>query len=448
VNDLAAIPARELAPSEICRKCDPEQFRFNTTEELEDVPLVRAQPRAVNAITFGVGIGSDGYNLYAMGPEGLGRHTLVRRQLERQAAERGTPADWCYVFNFESPHEPRALQLPAGQAARLRDELGRLAEDLRTSLPAAFETDEYRTRLQEIEAEFSERQDKAIGAVGERAKEQQIALVRTPAGFGFVPRRGEEVMTPDEFHKLPEEDQKRIEQTITALQQELEGALRDVPKWRREAQRKLHELNRQVARAAVRGLIDELKAQYRALTQVVSHLAAVEEDMVEHADAFRQPREGEAPTLFGVPLPAAEGGEQFLRRYRVNVLMSHIPGSGAPIVYEDNPAHDNLVGRIEHVAQMGAFLADFTLIKAGALHRANGGYLILDAAKVLYQPFAWEALKRALRSREIRTAERVRANTETVLAGVKPGVLPRQAAERFATDRVRQAMSCRRYSIM
>jgi predicted ATP-dependent protease len=424
MDDTPGVRLRELGPAELCHRCAPERFAFHTTDELADVDLVQAQARAVAAIGFGVGIGSDGYNLYAMGPEGLGRHTLLRRQLEQRAAARATPPDWCYVFNFSSPHEPRALELPAGQAARLKDELARLIEDLRTSLPAAFETDEYRTRSQEIEAEFSERQDKAISAIGERALEQQIALLRTPTGFGFVPRKADGAMSPDEFHKLPEAEQKRIEQAIALLQQELEGVLNEVPKWRREAQRRLHELNRQVARAAVTALIAELKAGYHALPQVVAHLAAVEEDMIEHADAFRQPREGEVPMLLGVPLPPAEGGEQFLRRYRVNVLIGHADGSGAPIVYEDNPAHDSLVGRVEHVSQLGALVTDFTLIKAGALHRANGGYLMLDAAKVLTQPFAWEALKRALRSREIRTESLGQALSLVSTVSLEPQPIP------------------------
>jgi lon-related putative ATP-dependent protease len=392
----------KLAVSELYRGCDPARLGFQTTDELEDLTQVLGQARAVDAIRFGVGIGRDGYNLFAMGPEGVGRHTVVRRYLEQLAPQRETPSDWCYVFNFAAPHKPRALKLPAGRASGFRQDMAQLVEDLRAGIPAAFESDEYRARQREVETEFNDRQEQAIGAIGERAKDQGIALVRTPAGFGFAPRHGDGVMKPEQYHELKEPEQKRLEQAITGFQEELERAIHDVPKWRREAQRKLRELNRQVTRTAVNGLIEELKAAYQPLPQVVEYLASAQEDMIDHAEVFRQPREGEQPTLFGVPIPLPEGGESLLRRYQVNVLIEHAEAAGAPIVYEDNPTHDNLVGRIEHTAQMGALVTDFTLIKAGSFHRANGGYLIIDALKLLTQPFAWEALKRALNSRESR----------------------------------------------
>jgi lon-related putative ATP-dependent protease len=185
------------------------------------------------------------------------------------------------------------------------------------------------------------------------------------------------------------------------FQEELERVIHETPRWRREAQRKLRELNRQVTRAAVNGLIEELKAEYESLQQVREYLAQVQEDVIDHAELLRQPKDGEPSTFFGLPLP--EAGETFLHRYKVNLLIDHAGAGGAPVVYEDHPTHDNLIGHIEHVNQMGTLVTDFTHIKPGAFHRANGGYLILDALKVLSQPFAWEALKRALRAREIHT---------------------------------------------
>jgi lon-related putative ATP-dependent protease len=396
------VTPRPLAAADLCRRCDPGQFKFRTTDDLEDLAQVLGQARAVNAIEFGVGMGRDGYNMFAMGPEGLGRHTIVRRYLESQAPAREAPSDWCYVYNFATPHKPRALALPAGRAPRLREAMARLVEDLRAGIPAAFESAEYRAKQREIETEFGERQEQAVSAIGERAKNQGIALVRTPAGFGFAPRHGDSVMNPEAYRKLPEAEQQRLENAIAVLQEELESAIHDMPKWRREAQRKLRELNREVTRAVVNGLIEEVRAEYQALPGVLEYLGSMQEDVLDHVEVFRQPKDGEQPTLFGVPLPVSEIGESFLRRYQVNVLIDHGGTERAPIVYDDHPTHDNLVGRIEHIAQMGALVTDFTLIKAGSLHRANGGYLILDAFKVLTQPLAWEALKRALRSREIR----------------------------------------------
>ncbi len=235
-----------LAAGALRRTCDPGGLPFASTDELEDFSDVLGQSRAVEAIQFGVGMERDGYNLYAMGPEGIGRHSIVRRYLEQRAPQRATPSDWCYVYNFAAPDQPQALELPAGSAGRFRKDLQRLVEDLRTGIPGAFETDEYRTRLQEIESEFEQQHEKVIEAVGEKARGKGIALVRTPGGFGFAPMQKDKVMGPDEFHALSEAKQKRIQGAIAALEAELAKAIHEVPQMRREAQRKVRELNRQV----------------------------------------------------------------------------------------------------------------------------------------------------------------------------------------------------------
>jgi predicted ATP-dependent protease len=397
---------------------------FRTTADLADLADPPGQARADGAIRFAVDIRHEGYNLFAMGPEGVGRRTLVRRLLEQQARGSATPSDWCYVFNFESPHLPRALRLPAGRAPAFRDGMARLVEDLRAGIPAAFETEEYRTRLKVIESGFEQEQERALGAVGEHARAEGIALLRTPSGFGFAPLNKDAVMGPEEFQKLPEAEQESLQKKIAALQEELEKIIHQVPKARREAQRSVRELNRQVTSAAVNSLMEELEAEYRALPEVAAYLGAVREDVLDHAEYFQQPKDGERPTLFGIPLPLAEGVESALRRYLVNVLVAQPGQSGAPIVYEENPTHDNLVGRIEHIAQMGTLVTDFSLIKAGALHRANGGYLILDALKVLVQPLAWEALKRALRSHEIRTESLGQALSLVSTVSLTPQPIP------------------------
>jgi lon-related putative ATP-dependent protease len=418
----AAAP-KPLPPHELARRCDADALGFCTTDELEDLDLLLGQKRAMDAIRFGVGIECDGYNLFATGARGVGRHTIVRRYLESGAAVKRIPSDRCYVFNFKSPHKPRSLELPPGRAAKLAQSLARLVDDLRAAIPAAFESDEYRTRRGEIESQLSDRQEEVMNAIGARAQAQGIALLHTPAGFGFAPRQGDEVMSPEAFQKLPEAEQKRIEGTINQLQGELEHAIRDMPKWRSEAQHKLRELNREIIRAAVSVLLEETKLEYTDLPNVREHLDALQEDVLDHVELFHQPKDAESIAPFGTALPR-ELGDTLLRRYRVNVLIDHGAQSGAPVIYEDNPTYDNLIGRIEHLAQMGALVTDFTLIKAGALHRANGGFLVLDAAKVLAQPFAWDALKRALRSREIRIESPGQAYSLVSTVTLEPEPMP------------------------
>ncbi len=388
-----------LSPDKLCRRCDTAQFSFTTTAELVDAEYALGQERAVEAIRFGIGMSPRGYNLFAMGPEGVGRHQIVSQLLAERAATEKIPDDWCYVFNFNQAHRPKALRLPAGKGIEFRRDMERLVEDLRAGIPAAFESDAYRAQRREIESELNERQSQAMGGVEESASAQGIALVRTPAGFGFAPRHEDSVMEPQEFLKLPEKERKRLEAVIGELQEELGKVLHEMPKWRREAYRKLKELNREITRTAVSGLIEDIRLKYAALPEVVAYMGAVQEDVLDHAEYFLQTKETEAPV--GMDMSHSEAGESPLRRLAVNVLVERTSEAGAPVVYEDNPTHDNLIGRIEHLAQMGALKTDFTLIQAGALHRANGGYLILDAHRVLTQPFAWEALKRSLRSRQI-----------------------------------------------
>ncbi|HEY0945010.1 MAG TPA: ATP-binding protein [Opitutaceae bacterium] len=395
-------PLPELKPEQLYHRCDPTKFAFGSTAELGDLAEGLGQGRAVEAICFGIGIQREGYNLYAMGPAGAGKHTIVRRFVDEKAGGQPVPADWCYVHNFHDAHQPRALQLPPGRARMLHDQMAQAVEDLRVGIPAAFETDEYRSRVQQIEAEFSERQEKLFSELSQQAREKSVALLRTPSGLALAPLHKDEVIDAEEFGKLPPEERRQIKTAMEELHHDLEDFLHDVPKWRRETQHKIRELNRVVTRAAVNSLIDELKKNYDGFPEVQRFLEEVEADVIEHADDFRRSKDGEAPALFGIPLGDQEGSEASLRRYRVNVLIDHSEARGAPVVYEDNPAHDALIGRIEHLAQMGTLVTDFTLIKPGALHKANGGYLILDALKVLSQPFAWEALKRALRSREIK----------------------------------------------
>ena len=389
-----------LPPQQLRQTCDPSQFDFETTAELKDLSEIIGQERAVEAIQFGIGIQREGYNLFALGPSGTGKRTTIRQFLDQKAAIEPIPSDWCYVNNFEQPHKPRALSLPPGQGVVLRKDMEQLVEELRTAIPAAFESEDYRTRRQEIEEEFKERQEKAFSDIQKQAQERSIALIRTPVGLAFAPLREDEVISPDEFQKLPAEKRKQVEADISKLQEQLQAIIYQVRQWEREARDKVKELDRQVAMSVVGHPIDELRKKYAEQPDVVDYLSAVQQDVIENVDEFRKSEE--TPQVMGIPLPRSLVGPPLFRRYQVNVLVDHSESKGAPVVYEDHPTYNNLIGRIEHIAHMGALVTDFNLIKPGALHRANGGYLILDARQLLLQPYAWDGLKRALRSREVR----------------------------------------------
>ncbi len=380
------------------RRCDPDQFAFATTAELEALEDVIGQARAIEAVTFGIDMHRRDYNLFLLGPPGVGKETLARNFLDRRAQAEPVPPDWCYINNFDTPEKPKALRLPPGRAAKLAADMARLVEELRIAIPAAFDSDDFRTRKQVIEQEFKERHEKAFGDIQDRAREKDVALIRTPAGIAVGPMKAGEVMSSEEFRELPEAEQDRFKADMEDIQRQLQETLHQVPKWDKEQRQKLRELNREFTRFAVGHLIDELRKEYAGLEGVREYLTAAEADIVENARDFVAAAGEGTPILPFLPPPEAPS----FTRYQVNVLIDNGARAGAPVIYEDHPTHPNLIGRVEHVPQLGALITDFTLIKPGALHRANGGYLILDALKVLTQPFAWESLKRVLRAGEIR----------------------------------------------
>ncbi|MDY7078554.1 MAG: ATP-binding protein, partial [Chloroflexota bacterium] len=351
----------------------------------------------------GIGIRREGYNLFALGPSGTGKRTTITQFLHQKAAAEPVPSDWCYVNNFDQPHKPRALRLPPGQGSILRQDMEQLVDELRVAIPAAFESEDYRTRRQEIEEEFDEQQGKALTKIQQQAQERNIALVRTPTGVVMAPVREGEIIAPEDFQKLPDEERRQFEDDLPKLQEQFEEALHQARQWEREGREKVKELDRQVAMFAVGHQIDELSEKYAELPNVASYLGAVQQDIVRNVDEFRELHQAEEPPkVLDMPQPRSMVGPPLFRRYQVNVLVDHSKSEGAPVIFEEYPTYNNLIGRIEHVAQMGALVTDFNLIKPGALHSTNGGYLILDAQQALAQPYAWDGLKRSLRAREVR----------------------------------------------
>lgn len=387
---------KPLTPDLLYTACDTAQLKFETTDQLAELKDIIGQDRALKALHFGVGIQQQGYNLYVLGPTGLGKHTVVRNYLQEQAAYKPPAADWCYVNNFTKAQEPSAIQLDTGQAPQFRDDMHQLVEDLRSAIPTAFEAEEYHARIQEIEDELKQSMEAEFNKLADEAGTHDITLIRTPHGFAFAPMRNKEVISQKEFEKLPEPEQERIQEIISSLEDKLASVLRMQPQWQREARNKVKALNQEVVMFAAGHLIDDLKNKYLPNKAIQTYLDAVLQDVINNPEDFQH--EEESREVMGMKL--AE--KPTFRRYEVNVVVTHTDHDGAPVVFEDNPNYANLVGAVEHTAHMGTLLTDFTLIKAGALHKANGGYLIIDVIKLLTQPYAWEGLKRALSSREIK----------------------------------------------
>ncbi|WP_421042702.1 MULTISPECIES: Lon protease family protein [unclassified Paraburkholderia] len=370
---------------------DARLFEFATTAELADPDGIVGQRRAVDAIRFATEMAHDGYNLFVLGPVGAGKYTVVEQFLSGRAAQEPAPDGFCYVNNFAEPHRPHVLRLPPGRSFGLQQDMRQFVDELRVVIPAAFESEVYSARAEQIDTEFSQRQEKAFVELGNDATGQQIALIRTPVGFSLAPTRRGEALTEKEYDELPASERAEIDAHLVQLRERLEKLLRQIPMWQKEHRDRVRALNRETMTQAVANLMDTLMQRYSDLPQVQAYLEAVRLDVFDSVGDFRRPPDRESPA-----------GDSALARYQVNVLLDHDAHGGAPVVFEDFPSYQNLIGRVEHRAMLGTLVTDFTLIKPGDLHRANGGYLLLDVDKVLRQPFAWEGLKRALLKHEIR----------------------------------------------
>jgi predicted ATP-dependent protease len=394
--DVPEAGCRPLPATRLTTRCDPQTLGVALSTDLPDADQVIGQARAQAAVELGIAMAQPGYHLFVMGAPGSGRKALVRQAIDAQC-RRSAPlarCDWIYLHNFEQAHRPLALQLPPGKGSALRADMRRLVDTLATAIPAVFESDQYTSQLERINSEFNGRAAQALQAIVEEAGGQGIAMLRTPAGFSFAPQKGDEVMPPEEFEKLPDTEKERIHHAVEELQEKLTRTLRAQMKLRQEHMERVRQLNRAMTLLAVEHVVDELKAQYAGFPRVLAYLDAVQADVIDNADDFRK-RDGDGGD------ESERSAPQHLHRYRVNVLID-AAADGDPLVVEDLPSYQNLVGRVDHLSRFGTLMTDFTLIQAGSLHRANGGYLLLDAMKLLMQPFAWPALKRALQRREVR----------------------------------------------
>ena len=393
---------KPLTPDRLYTKCDPEDLPAAGEASAVAAAEGLGQERALDAIRFGVGIRRHGYNIFVHGAPGTGKYPLVRRQIEEAAAAMPVPPDWCYVHNFQEAHKPRALRLPAGRGCGLRADMDKLIRELRAAIPAAFESEEYQARAQALQVESSQRQEAAFNALQERAQGLNVGLIRTPSGLALAPTSKGEVVSPEAFRQWPDETQAKMRADIAELEKELQEILKKAPQWERERRERLRVLNQEVAGHAVGHFIEELRKDYDDLPAVMDYIEQVRADLLENAGEFHTPEPSPSTPQPGAPPARGAAREPSFRRYQVNVLVDHGGRQGAPVVYEDLPTHGNVMGRIEQMAQFGALTTDFSLIKPGALHAANGGFLLVDARKLFMQPVIWEEIKRALQSSEIR----------------------------------------------
>jgi lon-related putative ATP-dependent protease len=414
----------ELRACDLYRSCDPRGLPFDSTAEEPEPIEILGQARAVEAARLAIGIRRDGYNLFALGPHGVGKQTLLRRLLEREAAAQVTPPDWCHVYNFAEPRRPRVLRMPPGTAVGLRADMERTVAELRIAMPAAFDSEEYRNRKQRLDHDLQRRQEAALEELQKSARARRVAVARAESGMIVGALRGDEVLDGEEFGRLPGPEQAELQAAMEQVGAELTEMFHRFHDWVHEHREAVAALDRETAASVAHRVIDAVRSGYHEQPDVFAYLAEVEKDVVDHAVRFLPKSEEAIPEAVRRALHQHEDESDKLRRYEVNVMVDHGGLHGAPVIHEANPTFANLIGRIEHVAELGALVTEFTLIRPGALHRANGGYLLLDAIKLLQQPSAWEGLKRALRARELRIESLGQALGLVATVSLEPEPIP------------------------
>ena len=403
--------------------CDPALFSFKTTDEITNLEWSIGQERALAAIEFGLGMPNSGYNLYLAGEPGTGRSSTIASLLGKRVKESEPPSDWCYVHNFATPDAPIALSLPAGMGSELAADMGELLEYVRTNIPNALDSKEYETNRVAIVEKYQEANGIIFGSLESEAAEQGFALQRTVSGLVVVPQKEGRNFTQDEYEALEAEARDKIDADGRVLTEKLNDALRQVRENEKALRVALAQLDRELGLSAVGHHLNPLKEKYAGFQKILHYLESVQEDLLLNLEDFKP--QAAAPQIPGLKIPKQE---PTFERYQVNVLVANDPEKGAPIVFESNPTYNNLFGRIENIMQMGGVATtNFTLIKPGALHRANGGYLVVDAREVLINPFAWESLKRCIRNSEIRIEDVLEQYRFMTVVSLKPEPVPLHA---------------------
>ncbi|MDR9365896.1 MAG: AAA family ATPase [Balneolaceae bacterium] len=401
----------KLNSNSLRKACDTKLFDFESTKEIEELITILGQERLTSALEFGTKMDQKGYNIFALGPNETDKQGYIREFLENESKNQDAPDDLCYVNNFDDRYKPSSMFLPNGRGKDLKKKMDKLIEDLPPTLTAAFESEEYENRRQALQDKVQDEQDKSLEDIKNKAREKGLALLRTPAGFSFAPLKeggNQDLMSEEDVRNLSAEKREELEEKTKELQSELQELIRKMPATKRQMRKQKKQLDKEIATYAIKDLFEEIRDDFSDLDNVLDFLDNVETDVVENVQAIMSNQGGQqqnqlAQMMGGgqqMQMGGLSGGSSnpVLDRYRVNIIVDHSETDGTPVIYEDNPSYKNLIGRVEYKSKMGALTTNFNLIKAGALHKANGGYLILDARQVLLEPFAWEGLKRVLKS--------------------------------------------------
>ena len=414
--------SRPLTPEELGNPCDPKRFRFGTTAEVDPLSRIVGQQRALDSIDFGLNMRSLGYNIYVLGETGTGKTSAIRAFVSRKAQSEPVPTDWAYVYNFLEPEEPIALSLPPGRGVEFQRDMSELVSSLRVDIPKVFESKEYERQKSAIVEAFQKRQKELFGGLEQEAESNGFSVRATVTGFTIVAvDEAGEPFTEEKYGSLDEKKKHEMRDRGRQVQERLDDMVRNIKAEDKATKDALRELERNAALSVLGNRMEEIRKSHEGNAKLLSYLEAVREDVLANLEDFKGGGEEAAPSL---PFLKLAKQEPSFTRYSVNVIVNNGGSDGAPCVFESNPTYYNLFGRIEHKFQMGAALTDFTMIKAGALHKANGGFLVVSALDLLRNIFSYDALKRAVRNREVRVEDVWEQYRLITTSALKPQAIP------------------------
>ena len=409
-----------LKPEELYWRCDPNQFEFITTRDLPPLEGTIGQDRALTAIDFGLAIKGSGFNLFILGQPGTGRSSTIKKLLTARARVKPVPDDWCYVHDFDEGPNPEHIRLPAGMGLEFKKDVDHLVERLAEELPNIFESKEYEEQKNLIAATYQEQKSALLEKLEKEANAKGFVLQKRMSGFIILPVRKGEPLTQEEYEALSDKEKAKLEEAGGKLQGRINEVVRQLRKIDEELRDKTVEMEKKVLLYTIGHLFDGLEQKYRSFAQIIEHLHNCKRDIVNRLDELR-PQKGLKLNLPGMQ---AQQEEPSFARFQVNLFIDNSALDGAPVVYEGNPTYFNVFGRIEHIIQMGSAVTNFQMIKAGAIHRANGGYLILDCREVLFNIFTYEALKRCIRNREVKIEDFAEQFRLIATVSLKPQPIP------------------------
>lgn len=418
---------KELEARQLRYTCDPSSFAFKSTADLDPLDRIIGQERAIEALKLGLGIkdAKNRYNIYVAGDPGTGKMSAVERFLSKASAEEPQPPDLCYVHNFDNAYSPHCLELPAGRGCQLRSELEQLVKRLKREIPSVFESDEFKGRSKKTVERFAQKRTALLEDMEKQSRELGFSLQRTPIGINTLPLDDSgEPLSQEDYAALPDEQQGAIRNRQVEVQALIQERLQDVARLDEERESEIKELAKEAVLFMIEPHFGTLKNGYEGLEKVLDFLDSLKKDIVENLDVFRNGGTQARKPPMPMPMPFAMPQADPFKKYTVNVLVDNAKTEGAPVIVEQNATYPNLFGSIDRRVQMGVAVTDFTMIKPGSLHRANGGYLVLNANNLFRLGLSWEALKIAIKRREIHIEDPMQMLGYSTAEGLRPDPVP------------------------